>query len=395
MGELDRLKTVDADIYRNSPFHEKLRIPLARPWFDATEPEAVAEVVRSGQLCQGAVVARFEAAFAEKLGVKQAIAVSNGSIALLIALQALGVRAGDEVIVPDMTFISTATCAMYLGARPVFGDIRSDNYCLDASKIEPLVSSKTRVILPVHYAGQTADMAELQEIAAVHGLHVVEDAAEAHLARYRGGQFAGTIGDIGIFSFTPTKPMTTGEGGMLVTNSDDLADKCRAIRNFGDHGKFDWRDLGFNFRMTEMQAAIGICQLAKLDAIIAARQSKAARYDAAFANEEAIMTPHVRMAGDCNYQLYTIRFDADQLDIQRDQIIDALAERGVASRLYYPALHRSGVFEDLGTVDDRRFPETCRFEATALSLPIFTALTEREQDYVADNLLDIVRRHRR
>ncbi len=371
------------------------KVPLARAWFDDAEPAAAAEVVRSGWLCQGPKVADFEEQFARTMGARHAIAVSNGSIALLVSLQALGIKAGDEVIAPNMTFISSATAAMVLGARPVLCDINLTNYCIDVERLASLITPRTKAIVPVHYAGQTADMDEIRALADKHGLKILEDAAEAHLAQYRGGAYSGTIGDIGIFSFTPTKPMTTGEGGMIVTNNDHLAEQCRLIRNFGDSGKFQWDLLGFNYRLTEMAAAIGLCQLSKLEQIIAMRREKAARYDQAFAGEPAIVIPWKRQLADINYQLYTIRFQLDLLDVGRDQIMNELADLGVATRLYYPSLHRQKVFEPFGPHPDRDYPNSLLFEQSALSLPIFTGLTADEQQYVSAALLEVVGRHRK
>jgi perosamine synthetase len=377
------------------PFHDAHKIPLARPWFDDQEPRAAAAVVQSGQLCQGPKTEQFEAAFAARLGVRHAIAVSNGSVALAVALEAMGVGPGDEVIVPDMTFISTVTSATRLGATPVFCDINLTDYNIDPAIVARKVTRRTKVILPVHYAGQTADMGMLTETARRHGLKILEDAAEAHLARFNGGPYAGTIGDAGIFSFTPTKPMTTGEGGMITTNDDQLAQRCRLIRNFGDHGKFAWDSPGFNFRLNEVAAAIGCCQLAKLDEIVARRRAKARRYDDGFAECDLIVTPRVRGPEDSNYQLYTIRLAVDRLTIHRDQLIEKLAERGVSTRLYYPALHRQGVFSPFGPFANSDFPAALEFERSALSLPIFTALTAEEQDYVVGELLEVLNSHRR
>lgn len=379
----------------DAPFYESLDIPLARPWFDDQEPAAAAEVVRSGMLCQGAKTAAFEEAFAGAVGARHAIAVSSGSTALLVALQAMGVGQGDEVIVPDMTFVSSATSAMYLGARPVLCDITLTDYNIDPARAESLVTARTKVVLPVHYAGQTADMEPLRQLAKKRGLLILEDAAEAHLARYDGERFAGTIGDMGIFSFTPTKPMTTGEGGMIVTDDDDLARRCRLFRNFGDSGKFAWHTLGFNFRLNEVAAALGLCQLAKLPEIVAMRRRKARRYDEAFAAEDAIVTPVVRGPEDSNYQLYTVRLRPEALRIERDGVIAELARRGISSRLYYPALHRMRVFAGLRQSDDSCFPNAVAFERSALSLPIFTGLKRDEQDQVIEALIEIVRTHRR
>jgi perosamine synthetase len=377
------------------PFDDAHAIPLARPWFDDEEPRAAAAVVASGQLCQGPKTEQFEAEFAAKFAVKHAIAVSNGSVALGVALEAMGIGAGDEVIVPDMTFISTVTAATRLGARPVFCDISLSDYNIDATQVARYVTPRTKAIIPVHYAGQTAEMRILTDIARRHELWVLEDAAEAHLARFEGGAYAGTIGDTGIFSFTPTKPITTGEGGMITTNDDDLAARCRLIRNFGDHGKFAWNSPGFNYRLNEVAAAIGSCQLRKLDEIIARRRAKARRYDDALASCDLITTPRVRGPQDSNYQLYTIRVDVDRMTISRDEVIARLAARGVSTRLYYPALHRQGVFSAFGPFSDADFPNAVAFERTALSLPIFTGLTFEEQDYAIGAVLEVVNAHRR
>jgi dTDP-4-amino-4,6-dideoxygalactose transaminase len=376
------------------PFQDTHRIPLARPWFDEAEVQAAADVVRSGQLCQGPQVEAFEHEFASKMGSRQAIAVSNGSVALLVALEAMDIGEGDEAIVPDMTFISTVTSAVRLGAKPVFGDITLTDFNLDAAAVESLVTPRTKVIVPVHYAGHIADMDALSDVARRRGLKILEDAAEAHLARYKGGKYAGTIGDAGIFSFTPTKPMTTGEGGMIVTDSDKIAERCRLIRNFGDRGKFNWDAMGFNYRLNEVAAAIGRCQLGKLDEIIAMRREKARRYDEGFAHCDLIHTPWVRGPVDSNYQLYTIRLAVERLDVSRDAIIAELTERGISTRLYYPALHRQGVFRPFGRQDDARFPNALEFERTALSLPIFTGLARDEQDYIIETIPRVLESHR-
>ncbi len=379
----------------NDPFRDTHQIPIARPWFDEAEVQATVEVVRSGWLCQGPKTAQFETAFASKLGVRHAIAVSSGSTALLVALEAMGISRGDEVIVPNMTFISSVTAAMWLGARPVFCDITLTDYNLDAQQVERLITPNTKAIIPVHYAGQSADMKTLCEIASRHNLKILEDAAEAHLARFDGGPYVGTIGDAGIFSFTPTKPMTTGEGGMIVTDDEGIAERCRLVRNFGDEGKFQWNSLGFNFRLNEMASAIGLCQLDKLDEIIRVRRQKAKRYDAAWADDPLIITPWLRGAEDSNYQLYTIRLRIGQLDTTRDAIITELTEQGVSTRLYYPSLHGQGVFADLDSGEDASYPNTMEFERSALSIPIFTSMTDAEVDYVIDVITKVVHAHRK
>ena len=358
-----------------------MKIPLAKPWFDKEEPRVASEVIKSGWVIYGPKTMDFEEKFADIVGVKHAIAVNSGSSALLVAQAAAGIGSGDEVIVPDMTFITTATSCMYLGAKPVFADINLSNYSMDPTDIERHITDRSKAIIPVHYAGQTADMAEILEIANRHDLIVIEDAAEAHLAEYNGKKCGG-IGRMGIFSFTPSKPMTTGEGGMITTNDDDLAERCRQIRNFGDEEKFKWNMLGFNFRMPEVMGAIGGIQLKKLAKAVEKRREIALRYTQAFSELDSIITPDIRRIEDTNFQLYTIRLKLHMLDMGRDQTIDKLNELGVSSRLYYPCLHNQGVFAKICNQGDAEFPNAIEFADTALSLPIYPQLTHEEVDYV-------------
>jgi perosamine synthetase len=358
-----------------------MRVPLARPWFTEEEPQAAYDVVESGWIIYGPRTMEFERQFAAMMGVKHAIAVNSGSTALLVAQAAAGIGPGDEVIVPDMTFITTATSCMYLGARPVFADINLLVYGMESKDLENQITEGTKAIIPVHYAGQTADMSEIMNIAHKYSLIVIEDAAEAHLAEYDGIKCGG-IGKIGIFSFTPSKPMTTGEGGMITTDDDELAERCRLIRNFGDVEKFKWDLLGFNFRMPEVMGAIGLAQLKKLNSAVQMRREIASRYTEAFRDMERIITPYVRRIEDTSFQLYTIRLRLDMLTITRDQFIDELAKLGVSSRLYYPCLHSQQVFANLCDQTDPEFPNSIEFAETALSLPIYPQLTDEEIEYV-------------
>ena len=367
------------------------RIPLSRPWLGEEEAAAAADVVRSGWLIAGPRVEEFERRFADMLGVRQAVAVASGSSALLVAYAALGISAGDEILVPDMTFISTATAAMYLGARPVFVDIEMRSYCIDPAQLEAAIGPRTKAIVPVHYAGHTADMDAILAVAKRRGLKVVEDAAEAHLSEYAGRK-AGSLGDVGIFSFTPSKPMTTGEGGMLVTNDAALAERARRIREYGDGGKFRWDSLGLNFRMPEVMGAIGLVQLGKLEDAVARRRAIAARYTKALSSCGAVITPWTRADSDANSQLYTLRVRPERLRIDRDSVIARLGESGVSARLYYPALHHQKVFGS--GRGEGCFPNASLFEETALSLPVYPALEDSDVDRVIAAVLDTVTRFR-
>lgn len=362
-----------------------MKVPLAKPWIGEEESRPAEEVVRSGWLIQGPRVARFEERFAARVGARHAIAVNSGSSALLVAMGALGIGRDDEIICPDMSFISTGSAALFLGARVRLADIEMKHYCMDPDQVERWITPRTRAIVPVHYAGHSAEMGPILELAERRGIPVLEDAAESHLARYRGGRFTGTLGRIGIFSFTPSKPMTVGEGGMIVTDDDELADKCRLFRNFGDRGKFEWDVLGFNFRMPEVMGAIGLGQLDRLDEAVRIRREIAARYTAALQGRAELVLPRERTPEDANYQLYTIRITGVG-GVRRDQVKAALALRGVSTRLYYPAFHHQGVFAGCGPFDPADYPNAVEYERTALSLPIFPTLSLEEQDYVIASL---------
>jgi len=376
--------------------HQELRVPLARPWISEREPLSASQVVKSGWLIAGPQVAEFERRFAQIIGTRHAIAVNSGSSALLVAQAAIGVGAGDEVIVPDMTFISTATSSVFLGARPLFADIDLDHYyTIKVDDIKRCITSKTRAIVPVHYAGHTADMDGIMAIAEKYGLVVIEDAAEAHLSTYHGGPIAGSIGHAAIFSFTPSKPMTTGEGGMITTDDDELAERCRLIRNFGDTDRFRWDILGFNFRMPEVMGAIGVLQLDILNQAVQRRRQLAGNYTQAFADLDGlVITPRARHPTDTNYQLYTIRLNVKALDIDRDTFIALMAERRISTRLYYPCLHRQRVFAG-SQCDDADFPEAVEYASTAVSLPIYPTMTDTEQSLVIDSVREILTQHHR
>lgn len=371
-----------------------LRVPLARPWFDGQEGEVAHAVVDSRWLIFGPKVQEFEKRFAAMHDCKHAIAVNSGSSALIVAMHALGVGPGDEVITPDMTFVSTASSAMFLGAVPRFCDIDDRHHNLDPDDLEKRITPKTKLIVPVHYAGHSADMTRINAIAAAHGIPVLEDAAESHLSKHN-GQLVGGIGDAGIFSFTPSKPMTTGEGGMITTNSDEVDAACRLFRNFGDTDKFCWDVMGGNFRMPEVMGAIGLVQLSKLAAAIEERRDIGERYNAGFADEPAIICPNPVDRASINYQLYTLRLDLEQITMSRDEVIAALSEKGVSSRLYYPPMHRAKVFAPYNCGTDADFPNTVKYSACSLSLPIFPGLTGDEQDYVIDSLRSVLAAARR
>ena len=346
-------------------------IPIARPQMGEEEKELVWSALESGALAQGPRVRELEQRFADFVGTPHAVATSSGTTALHLALLGHGITAGDEVITVPFTFIASANSILYTGARPVFVDIEEGSFNVDVAQVEAAITPRTRAILPVHLYGQPADMPALMEIAQRHGLTVVEDAAQAHGAAIDGRQ-AGSWG-AGCFSFYPTKNMTTGEGGMITTADDEYAERVRLLREHGMKVRYHHDMVGFNFRMTDIHASIGLAQLDKLPAYNERRRQIARRYDAEL---RGVLPPRVPTGVRHVYHQYTVRVR------DRDAFAGRLAERGVGSGIYYPIpVHRQKPFVELG-YGDLRFPVTERLTQEVLSIPVHPSLTEEEVSQV-------------
>ena len=302
-------------------------ISISKPLLGEEEKQAVAEVIESGILAQGPRVKAFEERFSDYIGAKHAVAVSSGTSALYLALQSVGIKPGDEVITSPFTFIATGTSILFCGGRPVFADIEPGTYNIDPEAIESAITRHTKAILPVHLYGQPARMNEIMEIAQAHDLLVIEDVAQAVGADYNGKK-PGTIGDVGCFSFYATKNMTTGEGGMITTDNDSIADDLRLLRSHGQVGRYEFKKLGNNLRMTDIEAAIGLCQLMKLPSFNDARIKNAAYFNE---HLKTVKTPQVDSGVTHVYHQYTIRHD------NRDMLKDWLEKNGIGSGIYYPA----------------------------------------------------------
>ncbi len=342
-------------------------IPIARPQMGPEERDRVWDAMASGSLAQGPRVREFEEAFAAFVGARHAVATSSGTTALHLALLGYDIGTGDEVITVPFTFIASANSIVYTGARPVFVDIAEDDFTMDVSQVEAAITPRTKAIMPVSLYGQPARMEEIAAIAERHGLALVEDAAQAHGAAI-GDRRSGTWG-AGTFSFYPTKNMTTGEGGMVTTDDAALADRVRLLREHGMRVRYHHEIVGYNFRMTDIAAAIGLAQLPKLPASNARRQAIAARYDAEL---RGVITPQVRPGVTHVYHQYTIRVR------ERDAFAEKLKERGVGSAIYYPVpVHRQKPFVELG-YGDQDFPVTDRLTAEVLSIPVHPALSDDE-----------------
>ena len=365
---------------RVSAGYTEWRIGLARPDVGEEEIEAVSRVLRTPILTNGPETAGFEREFADVHEAEHGIAFANGTVALVALFAALGIGPGDEVIVPSLTFVSSATSIVYAGATPVFADVDPETFNLDPADVARRLGPRVKAILAVHYGGQPADLAELSALAADAGVVLLEDAAQAHGARYR-GRHVGTWGVAGMFSFTPTKNVTTGEGGMVITDNGDLAGRLRLLRNHGQTSPYEHAILGCNWRLSEMQAAMGRSQTAKLDAILARKRALAADLDQRLDPVAGVQAPVVRGDRDHVHMLYTVTL-ATADAARRDTVIADLARQGIESRVYFPPAHRQPVFggqpPDLPVTDD--------LAERILSLPIHSRLTPDEVADVAAGL---------
>ncbi|HDQ16383.1 MAG TPA: DegT/DnrJ/EryC1/StrS family aminotransferase [Bacteroidetes bacterium] len=367
---------------------QKKFIPLARPFFDYEELEELKKVLDSGWVSQGPKTKEFEDKVAEYLGVKYAIAVTNCTSALHLALLSIGVKAGDEVLVADFTFPATGHAVLYCGAKPVFVDIDGKTYNMDPESIENKITKKAKAIIPVHTFGQPAEMDDIVEIAEDYNLKVIEDAACALGAKYK-SKYAGTIGTIGCLSFHARKGITTGEGGMVVTNNKNLAEKIRNLSVFGmtsawDREKSDkffipeFTELGYNYKMSDITAAVGFAQLKKLDRIIERKRELARYLDEKLRDMESIDPPYVSNNVKHIYQAYVALLDRR---INRNKLIEKLAKEGIQTQIGTYASHIQPVYRSAD-----RCPRSLEIFKRSLALPMYYMLQEEDIDVAAAHL---------
>ena len=385
-----------------------MNVPIARTSLLENEIQSVMEPLRSGWLVQGPKVREFEDKWSIFTGSKHSIAVTSCTTGLHLSLAALGLRPDDEVIVPAFTWISTANVVEHLGAKVVFCDIDLDTFNLDVRQLPSLVTTKTRAILPVHLFGMAADMEPINTFAEAHKLWVVEDAACGFGSRYH-GQHVGTLGHTGVFSFHPRKAITTGEGGMITTNDDDLAAKLRRLR---DHGAAmsdlqrhlgarpyllaDHPEAGYNQRMTDLQAALGSVQMDRAASIVQERQRLAMRYDEAFAKLTWLRTPVHRDGYEHGYQSYPCMFQPESVardDIagineKRNAWMDQLQQAGISTRPATHAVHMLTFYRDKYKLKPTDFPNAFAANDCSISLPLFHGMTTAEQDYVIERVVE-------
>lgn len=375
-------------------------IPVARPFIGAEEEHAVIEVLRSGWVTQGPRVAEFEREFSAYIGCDHSVAVSSCTTALHLALVASGIGSGDEVICPSLSFIATANSIAYVGATPVFCDIDLATYNLDPSALEGLITPRTKAILVVHQIGLSAEMKGILVVAKKYGLAVIEDAACAIGSEYEGNLIGKPLGTMACFSFHPRKILTTGEGGMITTNDANLADKLRKLRqhamSLSDVVRHNakqvtaetYDEVGYNFRMTDMQAAMGVVQLDRLQSFLQRRRHLASRYDEALQPLPWLETPYVPSNCRHNYQSYMIRL-VDASAAKRDLIMQRLLEKNISSRRAIMAIHRELPYRSEQW--ETALPKTNLVTDTALILPLFHQMTEADQDYIIEVLYSIAR----
>ncbi|AMM53555.1 DegT/DnrJ/EryC1/StrS family aminotransferase [Pyrococcus kukulkanii] len=362
-------------------------IPIAKPLIGDEEINAVIRVLKSGMLAHGKEVEAFEKEFAEYLGVKHALAVSNGTTALDLALKALKIGPGDEVITTPFTFIASANAVLFQGAKPVFADIDPKTFNLDPEEVKEKITNKTRAILVVHLYGQPADMKAFKEIAEDYKLYLIEDCAQAHGAKFE-GQKVGTFGDIAAFSFYPTKNMTTGEGGMVVTNDDELARRVSLLRNHGQTRKYLHEELGYNYRMTNIAAAIGRVQLRKLDEWNEIRIRNAEKLTRGISKIEGLIPPYVDPRAKHVFHQYVIRV-TDEYPLSRDELQEKLREKGIGTAVHYPMpVHHQPLYQKLGYPRDC-CPNAIEASKQVLSLPVHPAVSEKDITYIVQTLKEL------
>lgn len=347
------------------------------------------KVLRSGRLRAGRVVEEFEKRFARLVGARYAVAVNSGTAALHLAYQAL-LEPGDEIIVPDFTFVATASMALAVGARPVFADVDPASGTLDPADVARRITRRTRALAPVHLYGNPADIGRLTRLARRHRLRIIWDAAQAHGAQHR-GRDVGSFPDVVCYSFYPSKNLTTAEGGMLTTSDDNLAAVLRLARSHGEESRYLHTRLGFNFRLTDVAAALGCEQLRKLPSAIRRRRHNAAALTRGLRGIPGLELPQAAPETQHAFNLFTVRVQADRLGISRDELRKALAERGIETAVHYPrALHQQPLFAGFG--DDGDFPSSAELARTVLSLPVHPALSEQDLRQIIRSVKQIVAR---
>lgn len=359
-------------------------IPVCEPLLSGNEERYVLDCLKTNWISSnGLYLKKFEDGFANYCGVKHGIAVCNGTVALHLAYAALGIGPGDEVIMPTLTISSTVFAALYCGAKPVFVDVEADTWNLDPVQVEKKVTKRTKAIVPVHMYGHPCDMAALMRIARKHRLAIIEDAAEAHGAKYK-SRLTGSFGKLACFSFYSNKVITCGEGGMVLTNDDKLAEKCRSLKNlsFLKERRFYHKEIGFNYRMTNVQAAIGLAQLEQIDDMVDRRRQNAHLYNKLLEGIEGLALPIQRPDVFNVYWMYAVVI-APSLRMSREQVMAKLLEKGIETRTFFIPMHNQPVLKKFGCADTKKYPVAERLGRYGFYLPSGSGLKKEQIEYIA------------
>ena len=360
-------------------------LPYGHQWIDGKDIAAVIEVLRSDWVTQGPKVDEFETKVAEYCGAKYAVAVSNGTAALHAACAVAGISKGHEAITTPITFAATANAIIYCSGKPVFADIKEDTLNIDPDEIRRRISPRTKAVLPVDFAGHPADLDEIKDIAKEKGLVVIEDACHALGAEYK-GQKIGGLADMTIFSYHPVKHITTGEGGMILTDNKEYYDKLKTFRHHGivrgNPSKGSWYyeiyNPGYNFRLTDLQCALGISQLKKLDSFIQRRREIAAKYNEAFSNMDEVITPIADKGIKPVYHIYIIQLRTELLKVGREKIYEALRAENIGVNVHYIPLHLQPFYQKRFGYKDGDYPKAERYYNRAITIPIFPKMSNED-----------------
>jgi dTDP-4-amino-4,6-dideoxygalactose transaminase len=383
-----------------------MEIPFHKTYTTDDEIYEVTAAIKSGWTTMGPKTFAFEEDFRNFVGSGHAVAVNSGTAALHLALKVIGLSSSDEVIIPTMTFTATGEVVCYHGARPVIVDVDRDTHNISIKCIEKAISSKTRAIIPVHFGGQPCDMDEILEIAKKKGIFVIEDAAHAIPAAYKGRKI-GTIGDLTCFSFYATKTLATGEGGMVTTENTDWTDRIRRLRlhgiskdawnRYSKEGSWYYEviEAGYKYNMTDIQAGLGLAQLRKVEWMKERRREIAAKYTDAFKSLEGIITPTIKPGNDSAWHLYVIKLNLEALNINRNEFIENLHGRGISTSVHFIPLHMHPFYREGYSLDSKDFPGAEWLFERIISLPIYPGLNDSEVAYIVENVRDVCRQHKR
>jgi perosamine synthetase len=357
----------------------KFIIRIAEPDINEEEAKAAYESIIGGNLRYGPQIEAFEKEVAEYIGVKYAVAVSSGTAALHVALLALGIKPGDEVILPSFSCVSPAIATILSNAKPVFADIETRSLNIDPEDVKKLISPRTKVIIPIHYNGHPAEMDPLLEIAKENNVYILEDAAEALGAEYKGKR-AGSLGHVAVLSFSPNKTITTGEGGMILTNDYEIYERARIIADYGQKGRFNYIVLGHNYHMTAFQAAIGLIQMKKIDQILDKKRMLAKLYSEILSGEPSLEIPFNASYVKPSFMSYYVKFKTKKL---RDKVMVYLNNKGIETRIYFPPLHKSPYYQQFVESKNKLW-QTEEISSRILNIPLSPKLSENHIYYISN-----------